>query len=309
MTSLQRAPAGLPETGRYLLRRATPADLAAVRALVLDVAARDLGYGHEPAWDRDLDRAAETHLAPGRVLLVAVDRADGDRVVACAGVRPGSPSSPAAVVERYAGSRAVAQLVRVATDPAHRRRGLARRLVDGCRAFAAEAGYDVLWLHTTTRTPAALPFWFSLGAVVVHDERERAADPRPATVHLELPLDGSPEPVPAPAPVDEYLAGLPGSVRARVEQVRRLVTAAVPGAAETIRYGTPAFTVDGRSLVSVTVWTRHVALHPLPQQLADPELQAAVAPYRGAEDAMHLPHREPLPHELVRRVVEELART
>ena len=41
MTSLQRAPAGLAETGRYLLQPATPGELVAVRALVLDVPARD----------------------------------------------------------------------------------------------------------------------------------------------------------------------------------------------------------------------------------------------------------------------------
>jgi hypothetical protein len=41
MTSLQRAPAGLAETGRYLLRPATPGEPVAVRALVLDVLARD----------------------------------------------------------------------------------------------------------------------------------------------------------------------------------------------------------------------------------------------------------------------------
>jgi uncharacterized protein YdhG (YjbR/CyaY superfamily) len=105
------------------------------------------------------------------------------------------------------------------------------------------------------------------------------------------------------APVDQYLAGLPGDVRERVEQVRQAVAAAVPGVDQTVRHGLPTFTVDGRSLVQVAVWTRHVALHPLPQQL-----EAAVAPYRGAEDAMRLPHRDPLPHELVRRVVEELAR-
>ena len=41
MTSLQQATAGLPETGWYLLRSATPEELVAVRALVLDVPARD----------------------------------------------------------------------------------------------------------------------------------------------------------------------------------------------------------------------------------------------------------------------------
>ena len=44
MTSLQQAPAGLPETGRYLLRPAPPGALVAVRAVravVLDVPVRD----------------------------------------------------------------------------------------------------------------------------------------------------------------------------------------------------------------------------------------------------------------------------
>jgi hypothetical protein len=41
MTSLQQAPAGLPETGRYLLRPATPGELVTVRAFVLDVPAPD----------------------------------------------------------------------------------------------------------------------------------------------------------------------------------------------------------------------------------------------------------------------------
>ena len=58
----------------------------------------------------------------------------------------------------------------------------------------------------------------------------------------------------------------------------------------------------------VAAWKRHIALHPLPQRLDDPALEAALTPYRGAQDAMHLPHHDPLLLDLVRRVVEELAR-
>ncbi len=107
--------------------------------------------------------------------------------------------------------------------------------------------------------------------------------------------------------VDGYLAGLPEDVRARVQVIREAIAATVPGVGETIRYGMPTFTVDGRSLVHVAAWKRHIALYPLPQQLADPELEAAVAPYRGAKDAMHLRHRDPLPLDLVTRVVRVLA--
>jgi hypothetical protein len=42
--------------------------------------------------------------------------------------------------------------------------------------------------------------------------------------------------------------------------------------------------------------------------VADPDLERAVAPYRGAKDAMHLPHRDPLPLDLVVQVVTLLVR-
>jgi uncharacterized protein YdhG (YjbR/CyaY superfamily) len=111
-----------------------------------------------------------------------------------------------------------------------------------------------------------------------------------------------------PATVDEYLAGLPEEVRERVAAIRAAVRDAVPGVGETIRYGMPTFTLDGRSVVHVAAWKRHIALYPLPQVVADPDLERAVAPYRGAKDAMHLPHRDPLPLDLVVQVVTLLVR-
>jgi uncharacterized protein YdhG (YjbR/CyaY superfamily) len=110
-----------------------------------------------------------------------------------------------------------------------------------------------------------------------------------------------------PATVDEYLAGLPEDVRERVAAVRTAIHGAVPGVGERISYAMPTFTLDGRPLVHVAAWKRHIALYPLPQVVADPELERAVAPYRGAKDAMHLRHHEPLPLDLVVRVVALLA--
>ncbi|MFW3172963.1 iron chaperone [Geodermatophilus sp. CPCC 206100] len=108
--------------------------------------------------------------------------------------------------------------------------------------------------------------------------------------------------------VDEYLAGLPEDVRARVQALREAVRDAVPGIGERISYGMPTFDLDGQPLVHVAAWKRHIALYPLPREVADPDLEAAVAPYRGAKDAMHLPHRQPLPVSVVTRVVLELVR-
>ncbi|NEK58198.1 DUF1801 domain-containing protein [Geodermatophilus sabuli] len=111
-----------------------------------------------------------------------------------------------------------------------------------------------------------------------------------------------------PSTVDEYVAALPDErVRERMQALRAAIAEAVPGVGETIRYAMPTFTLDGRSLVHVAAWTKHIALYPLPQQVDDPELAQAVAPYRGAKDAMHLRHRDPLPLDLVVRVVTLLA--
>ena len=112
----------------------------------------------------------------------------------------------------------------------------------------------------------------------------------------------------APATVDEYLAGLPDDVRARVQALRQAIRDAVPGVTERISYAMPTFDLDGQPLVHVAAWKRHIALYPLPRPLSDPELEDAVAPYRGAKDAMHLPHRQPLPVSLVTGVVLELVR-
>jgi uncharacterized protein YdhG (YjbR/CyaY superfamily) len=103
------------------------------------------------------------------------------------------------------------------------------------------------------------------------------------------------------ATVDDYLAGLPDDVRARVEEVRRVVHEVAPDAGETISYAMPTFTLDGTPLLHVAAWKQHIGLYPLPP--LEPELDAEVEPYRGTKDTMKLPHSEPLPRELVARVV------
>jgi GNAT superfamily N-acetyltransferase len=179
----------------YTIRRAvTGSDLADARRVVLQVAERDLGYGYTPQWHWDLDRMGETYVDNDRqAMLVAVDASGG--VVATAAIRIGGPASPphaAWLADRYADRPTVGQLLRLATLPQHRRRGIARRLVAACVDFVrADGQYKVLCLHTNTKVPGAEAFWRSLPVVEVHDARSDGtdSDPRFETVHFELPLD------------------------------------------------------------------------------------------------------------------------
>lgn len=177
----------------YRVRRAiTAEDLAGAREVVLHTLETDLGYGYQPRWHWDLDRSLETYVDnPRQAMFVAVVGAG--RVVSTAAVRVGGPNvppHPPQLGRRYADRQAVAQLLRVATLPEHRRAGLGRRLVAACQAFVrADGGFRVLYLHTNTRVPAAEPFWRSLPVVEILDDRGGEHDPRFATVHFELPLD------------------------------------------------------------------------------------------------------------------------
>lgn len=105
------------------------------------------------------------------------------------------------------------------------------------------------------------------------------------------------------ADVDEYIASLPPDVRPRMEEIRQAIRNAVPHGevGESISYGMPVITVDGETLVHVGAWKKFVSLYPAPR--GDASFEAAVARYRGAKDAVSFPHAEPVPHDLLKRII------
>ncbi|MGW3284211.1 GNAT family N-acetyltransferase [Streptomyces sp. NPDC001002] len=173
----------------YCIRAARPDDLDGARAVMLDTVYRDFGTGYVPRWHGDIIDPAAAYLAPARhTLLIATDPADGT-VVATGALDsrgPAHPPNPRPLAERYP-SGETAQLRRIYVRPDHRRRGLARRLVDELLAFAAaDGGYRAVYLHTDPAVPGAEPFWRSLGKVVLDERAE--PDGGQGIIHFEIPM-------------------------------------------------------------------------------------------------------------------------
>ena len=103
------------------------------------------------------------------------------------------------------------------------------------------------------------------------------------------------------ATIDEYISERPEEVRDILEQVRRTARAAAPEAGERISYGIPTLTLDGRDLVSFAAWKHHIGLYPLPA--VDDALAQELAPYRAARSSLRFPLNEPMPYELIARLV------
>ena len=108
--------------------------------------------------------------------------------------------------------------------------------------------------------------------------------------------------------IDEYIAGCPAEVRPTLEEIRRRVHETVPGAGETIRYSMPTMTLDGSSLVHFAAWKKHVAVYPAPEPTDDDAFERALAPHRGDKGTLRFPLDEPIPFDLIARVVTQLVR-
>ena len=107
-----------------------------------------------------------------------------------------------------------------------------------------------------------------------------------------------------PAAVDDYIAAFPPNVQARLDAVRAAIREAVPEASEGISYGIPTFSVNGRYLVYLAGWKRHISLYPIPDGNA--ALEEELAPYRAGKGTLQFPIGTPVPDGLVSRVVGAL---
>jgi uncharacterized protein YdhG (YjbR/CyaY superfamily) len=114
----------------------------------------------------------------------------------------------------------------------------------------------------------------------------------------------------APATVDDYIAGFPPEVSARLTRVRVEIVSAVTAASgsrpdETMRYGIAAVMLGGRYALHFAGWKKHIGLYPVPR-LPDP-LESEIAPYRAEKDSVVFPHAKDIPYDLIGRVAREVA--
>lgn len=104
------------------------------------------------------------------------------------------------------------------------------------------------------------------------------------------------------ATVDEYIASFPAGTQAILQQVRRTIHAAAPGAGEKISYRIPTITLAGRSLLHFSGWKSHISLYPVPD--ADADLDRELEPYKAGKGTLRFPLNKPIPYDLIGRIAQ-----
>lgn len=104
-----------------------------------------------------------------------------------------------------------------------------------------------------------------------------------------------------PASIAAYLETQPPAQRERLDAMRRHIQRLVPEAVETISYSMPAFRYKKRVLCYFAGWSAHVGLYPVPQ--GPEELVAELVPWRDGKGTLRFPLDQPLPYDVISRVV------
>ncbi len=102
--------------------------------------------------------------------------------------------------------------------------------------------------------------------------------------------------------IDEYIAGFPPETQRVLAELRALIKASAPAATETISYAIPTFDLNGKHLVHFAGYERHVGLYPAPSGLE--AFKEDLKPYKQGKGSVQFPLDQPLPTDLIRRIVE-----
>ena len=101
--------------------------------------------------------------------------------------------------------------------------------------------------------------------------------------------------------IDEYIAEFPPETRKVLEELRALIKATAPSATEKISYAIPTFHLNG-NLVHFAGYAQHIVLYPGASGIE--AFKEELKPYKSAKGSVQFPLGQPLPTDLIRRIVE-----
>jgi uncharacterized protein YdhG (YjbR/CyaY superfamily) len=104
------------------------------------------------------------------------------------------------------------------------------------------------------------------------------------------------------ADIDRYLAALDEPKRSTLEETRRHILEVVPGAEQCISYAVPAFRVQGKVVAGFAAFKNHLSYLPHSGSVLT-ALREELGGYEQTKSALHFAVDQPLPRELIARLV------
>mgnify|MGYP001561059793 CR=1 FL=1 len=101
--------------------------------------------------------------------------------------------------------------------------------------------------------------------------------------------------------IGTYISGFPKEIQIILEQIRKTIKQAAPEAQETIKYGMPAFILNG-NLVYFAAFKNHIGFYPVPAGIEAFKKELSV--YKTGKGSVQFPLNQPMPIELISKIVK-----
>lgn len=101
--------------------------------------------------------------------------------------------------------------------------------------------------------------------------------------------------------IDEYIHSFPENIQTKLTELREAIKEQAPQAQEKISYQMPTFYVNG-NLVHFAAHSKHIGFYPTPSGIET--FKNELSKYKNAKGSVQFPLEEPLPIELIKKIVK-----
>ena len=101
--------------------------------------------------------------------------------------------------------------------------------------------------------------------------------------------------------IDNYILTFPEDVQELLQTLRTVIKEVAPDATEKISYQMPTFDLYG-NLVHFAAFKNHIGFYPTPSGIE--KFKNELMMYKNAKGSVQFPINEPLPYELIRKIVK-----
>lgn len=102
--------------------------------------------------------------------------------------------------------------------------------------------------------------------------------------------------------VDAYISNAPEAVQELLKKIRATIQNAAPEADESISYGMPAFSINGKPLVYFAAFKNHIGFYATPS--GHTAFEKALSKYKQGKGSVQFPLNEPIPFPLITKIVK-----
>lgn len=101
--------------------------------------------------------------------------------------------------------------------------------------------------------------------------------------------------------IEKYILQYPEELQKKLKELREIIKSAAPMASEKISWGMPTFYLKG-NLVHFAMNKAHIGFYPGASGVSN--FESELSKYKHSKGAIQFPHSEPLPRELITKIVE-----